>query len=496
MSRTRIQLLAVGAIWLAFCIVTVQYEVAFPGPDVSQFKGPGVYFAQHGLLGGINLPFSPPNVPAVYAFYPPVYPFVFGLWCKLVGVSLQASTIFDLLIRTLRALAIVGLLKPLIKKSDARGWLFVATMLLLVSLAPNNEDRPDELGLLFGLASWLVLSRGQSALAGGVLLGLSGATSPAAGLFSAIGVVFICRTRTNAWRATVTTAVASVVTALATIVPIVMLDPTAISRFMTGVRFNAVPYNQFGSPGLPAGADFAQFLRHNVVHLKGGAALFPLLLILGGLTMWSWKKADEAVRRAVFPALAAAVVFLPITIAVFPKEPIYPWFTCAGLVIVVFGLTLSHKRYRAVQVAIVCGMALFLGREGKMMYDAFHRPASQTLEAAQARLLSEVPSTARIAGWPDTIFTLSGVRPLESLQFSCQALNTYDYVFLTEGTTFPRANARAQPLILGYRCNHPAVPCFTVQDDFRSSQPVSVFGWKPGIMVRGFGGVLFKRTGC
>jgi len=85
MTRSRLFVLTVGATWLAFCIVAVKYEITFPGPDVFQFKGPGVYFAQHGLLGGINLPFSTPNVPLVYAFYPPVYPLLFGAWCKVLA---------------------------------------------------------------------------------------------------------------------------------------------------------------------------------------------------------------------------------------------------------------------------------------------------------------------------------------------------------------------------------------------------------------------------
>jgi len=495
-SRFRLTLISVAAIWLAFSAITVVYEVAFPGPDVFQFKGPGVYFAQHGMLGGINMPFSPPNVPAVYAFYPPVYAFLFGLWSMVAGVSLQASMIFDLLLRTARALTIAAVIWPALKRADARGRASVAVMLLLLSIAPNNEDRPDELGLIFGLWSWLVLLRGRSAAAAGVLLGLSGAASPPAGLFAAIGVLFVCRTRASALKSLITTAGFSIVTALATIAPVVWADHTVIARFMTGVRFNALPYNNFASPSLPHGATVMQFLKGNFVHLRGGVALLPLLLALAGLAVWSWKRAEPADRRAALPALGAAAVFLPITIMVFPKEPIYPWFSCVGCVIAVFGMALSHRRYRVVEIAITCGLAIFLAREGKMLYDGFRRPADQTVEAARARLLNEVGPSAKIAGWPDTMFTLAGSRPFESLQFSCGALDTYDYVFVTDGTTFPRADVRARPLELVYYCAHPAVRCFAPVDDFRSSAPFSLFGWRPGILVRGFGGVLFKRTGC
>jgi hypothetical protein len=495
-SRERLTLISVAAIWLAFCAITVAYEVAFPGPDVFQFKGPGVYFAQHGLLGGINMPFSPPNVPAVYAFYPPVYAFIFGLWSSVAGVSLQASTIFDLLLRTARAMTIAALIWPVLRKSDGRGRVFVALTLLLLSIAPNNEDRPDELGLIFGMLSWLVLARGWSAVVAGMLLGLCGASSPPAGLFAAIGVLFWCRTRARPWRSLITTAALSIVTALATIAPVVWADHSVIARFMTGVRFNALPYNDFASPRLPHDATVMQFLKGNLVHLRGGVALLPLLLSLGGLAAWSWKRAEPAARRAAVPALGAAAVFLPITIMVFPKEPIYPWFSCVGAVIAVFGLALSHRRYRIVEVAVLCGLAVFLAREGKMLYDGFRRPPDQTVEAARARLLNEVEPSARIAGWPDTMFTLAGSRPFESLQFSCGALDTYDYVFVTDGTTFPRAAVRARPVELVYYCAHPAVRCFVPVDDFRSSEPFSLFGWRPGILVRGFGGVLFKRTGC
>lgn len=496
MNLARTPLLIVAAVWLTLCAVTVWFDASFPGPDVFNFKAAGVYFAQHGVLGGINLPLTPTNVELVYSFYPPVYAFMFGVWCKIFGVSLGSSTAFSLAISTARAALILVAVTPLATRLDRRAWRFIAAAVLLISIGPNNHDRPDELGVVFGLMCWLILARGHSAIWAGVCLGLCGATSPAAGVFWTMSVLFIAPRRTAPWATVITVAVVSVVTAVAAIAPIVIADPNAISRFLRGIIYNAVPYAHYTEATLSWRLRFLQFINGHSGNLKGGAGIVLLLFTLAGLVVWSWRRVDADTRRAALPLIGAAVAFLPFTLIFFTMEPLYLWFPGVALLVVLIQMTLRHQQYRTVLVVLTCGLSLFALREAKTIFDAVSRPSSQTLTAIQARLMQQIEPSARVAVWPDALFTLVGARPVEGLRDSCPALESYDYVFYTPGMTFPTIRDLSGRPELRWMCAHPVVPCFTVQDDSRVAEPIHLFGRRTSLYRRDFGGVLFKRTGC
>jgi len=178
----------------------------------------------------------------------------------------------------------------------------------------------------------------------------------------------------------------------------------------------------------------------------------------------------------------------------FPKDPLYLWFANVGLVIVVLGLAQGHRRFALVQIVIVLGAGAMLARESKQWLDGLTRPSSQTVQAVQARLTAQIPASARVSVWPDAYFTLAGVHAVESIEFTCPVIDTYDYAFVASGTTFPEAPGAAPSLSAW--CRAPATQCFTIQDDFRSAPLVPWIGPRTGMRTRGFGGILYKRTGC
>src|SRR3989338_8746619 len=92
-----------GVVWTCIHLFVVLKQTRFPGPDIFQFKLPGIELARYGTLTGINLPNSAQDTRTVYAFYPPLYPFLYGLWAKLFGTTYGPSVLFDAIWRLLRS---------------------------------------------------------------------------------------------------------------------------------------------------------------------------------------------------------------------------------------------------------------------------------------------------------------------------------------------------------------------------------------------------------
>src|SRR5258707_362667 len=80
-----------------------------PSTDVFLFKDAGVNWATKWRFVVANLPHMAKDQEVIYAYYPPVFPFTFGLWSKIAGVGLKQSIAFDSFLRLLRTLLLVNL---------------------------------------------------------------------------------------------------------------------------------------------------------------------------------------------------------------------------------------------------------------------------------------------------------------------------------------------------------------------------------------------------
>jgi len=130
-----------------------------------------------------------PGIERLAAHYPPVYPFLIGLWFWIFGFSITSSLLFSLLICGISAALLVCLFECALGAVLPRvvyGLVFIAWILSVSAI-----HRPDPLYVLFGLLllwafqKWLPQrSRNWSTypmLA--LLMGLSLGTSPVIGIF-------------------------------------------------------------------------------------------------------------------------------------------------------------------------------------------------------------------------------------------------------------------------------------------------------------------------
>jgi hypothetical protein len=178
----------------------------FGHTDIYYFKDAGINLAE-GL--GLTTRFTYGNPTFLYkdfATYPPIYPFLFGVFVKLWGVSAVSNQAFNALVGTILGLVGYWILRPIIS-SDAHGKagrrvaLAVAASSIATGFYMPAYDRPDGMGVAFGMAALALAVRGRrvpSAIAAGALSALTLFTSPFAGVFTilavTIGIMAISRT--------------------------------------------------------------------------------------------------------------------------------------------------------------------------------------------------------------------------------------------------------------------------------------------------------------
>ncbi|NBX83834.1 hypothetical protein EBQ90_12250 [bacterium] len=142
--------LAIGIGGLALLFMDAFFEIHTPGSDVFLFKEAGVNLATQGRLVAAYLPHMDFGQEKPFAYYPPVYPFVFGVWTWLVGVGLKQSICFNGLLTLLRTLLMLVLVAPAISQefwSPSFRWkrLGSGILFLILTVLSTDRDRPDEL---------------------------------------------------------------------------------------------------------------------------------------------------------------------------------------------------------------------------------------------------------------------------------------------------------------------------------------------------------------
>ena len=155
------------------------------GQDFFYFADAGVNFAKGDGLKEVGTYGNPTLEYKYYATYPPVYPFLYGMYTALFGVGDYQNTFFNIFLRLTRAILLFIIVFKY-AKSWSKGQKFIITFLIIL-FAPsgNSYDRPEDLVTVFFLISLLLYLMRKYSIAF-LIAGLNLMTSPVCGLVSAV----------------------------------------------------------------------------------------------------------------------------------------------------------------------------------------------------------------------------------------------------------------------------------------------------------------------
>ncbi len=333
-----------SALWLLLDLVLLAPR--FGGEDIYYFKDPGANFAQH--LGFVSrFTFGNPTFQyATYSQYPPVYPFIFGLYAKIFGVSLVSNQVFNTLVGLLAGVSGYYVLRPALAALGARWSVLAAGLVFAVSVAFSffqpETDRPDAMAVAMGLWALVLIRSGLNtprAIAAGAICAATFFVSPFVAIWTSIVAAILVAAwegslkqivRVGAWA--VLGAVGAGILALAVIAVIL---PGWLAHF-SGVFTGATTHNETG------GGYFTALLHGD---LRGWLAGFSnikltlpslLTLVIAELGLlaavcWNWVQA----RRGDVPWsglwVAALVVVSPACLIIAPYQSNYMRLTAAML---------------------------------------------------------------------------------------------------------------------------------------------------------------------
>ena len=229
------------------------------GQDFFYFADAGVNFAKGDGLKEVGTYGNPTLEYKYYATYPPVYPFLYGMYTALFGVGDYQNTFFNIFLRLTRAILLFIIVFKY-AKSWSKGQKFIITFLIIL-FAPsgNSYDRPEDLVTVFFLISLLLYLMRKYSIAF-LIAGLNLMTSPVCGLVSAVillGIYFhdVFREKVE-WKALIEKSypVLYMLVFPVTIIAILaFLDTSIFERFYNYVKLLREKIR-------PAGIDYLKFL--------------------------------------------------------------------------------------------------------------------------------------------------------------------------------------------------------------------------------------------
>jgi hypothetical protein len=358
-ERLRSPWFALGLIlsWrLALLVFTAQ---PIPANDSFLFDGGVINWLRHGQY------FNPSLVEAypisghlVFSAYPPIYQGVLLVWMSAFGMGVLSAMLMHFLMFSAGAFLVVWILQKTFPANQS----YALAVLFLAGITFN--DRPEDLGHIFGLAALFLTVRhldgkiGTVAAETGMTLLLLCAlyTSPVVGAFY-FGCAFL--TRAAAWffgrRISIASFIAVAILFAAITSFIVKVHPL----WWRGFLENAHTTPAVGGLREPSAADLLKMIRAAPVFLLAIIAL-PFLLARRGKSFAVeyenkvWLSLTIGVAAMGWMLLAAAMLFLS------PNYVAYGLYVqvllAAGLLALARGLELKIRRWFS--VAIVCSVAL------------------------------------------------------------------------------------------------------------------------------------------
>jgi|GEM_PF-5211565 len=157
------------------------------GVDAFYFKDAGINFATGKGFKDILSPGNPTLEYKYYATYPPVYPFLYGLYAFVFGVGDYQNTYFNLLLQIIRAVLLFIIIVKYGTDWTPNQKMIITGILILSLPFSTAHDRPEDLVMVIFLLSLLFYLRKQHEMAF-LVVGLNLMTSP---VFGVLNVLFL-----------------------------------------------------------------------------------------------------------------------------------------------------------------------------------------------------------------------------------------------------------------------------------------------------------------
>lgn len=497
---------------IAFAIVLVVFVVhlvwagRFPHVDEIAYKAAGREWAMTGR-------FAAPESwgwighDDLWSYYPPLYPFLFGVYARVLGFGWRLCVLFDALIHAALALAAYRLVRQATPTRRAT----VAILVGLAVLPLGTAGRMDELAMVFGLCAVHGVWREgdwRQLVGSGVLLGLCGGTSTPAAIVYALITTPLLLAREASYGA-----------------PSEMLDGRSFTRrarrFFVFQGVAVLVALAIWGPLLLANAEGPRWmLNHSKGLVRHGFreelwSAFrngtpTMLLIGGGVVIAAWQgvravttrrgsqgndqvfSATEWVRR--WLGVSVAIGFL---VAYVPDKYTYFWFVGPWL-IAMSGLTIaeswSARRRASAIVALLllsAGVAYGARQVGTTYLVMRHLPDDQSADVCRQKLRGSIPDGATVltdqAWWllADRCHVLDAgfSRADEAL------LARIDFVVMSGTSSGPEIKPVAlPPQYYDYVERH-----FEIVEDALNREPIEIFGRMARNTMPGFGYALYAR---
>jgi hypothetical protein len=334
-------LLLIGGIifWIAL------YAIIGPqtlGGDGFHFKDSGINLAIGKGLREVCTCGNPSLEYKYYANYPPVYPFLYGLYVSVVGIGDYQSTYFNLLLQIARAILIFMIVVRYGTDWTPNQKLIITGILVLFLPSANSYDRPEDLVIVLFLVSLLFyLQRQPEAVF--LVAGLNLMTSPVCGLISAVillGIYFhdVFKEKVD-WKIFSEKSypvLYMLVFPVIIIAILAFLDTSIFERFYDYVKYMSVK-------GRPKGVEYVKLalsigLFYGIVPLLS----FVLIVLLGLVASFSAYRALEK-RLALF---MIAVIGMVIFLNVQGRAHYYEFFTVLGLTVGMYVMMKDVEKVR------------------------------------------------------------------------------------------------------------------------------------------------------
>ena len=442
-----------------------------------------------GALGDVS-----PPVTEVFFLHPPLYPFLFGVWTRLLGFGARQCMGFDASIHVLLAALTFALAwRAFSSLGRARRWLATGAAVAILPL--GTAGRPDELAICFSALSWFLLltpnRRAIHVVLAGLVLGFCvGTSTGAAAATGFVAVTLFLRTPDGQWssfgpllRSCLLFAGGTVAGIAIAVGPLLAAHPNALHQYLMHARFLVGRVTIWH-----AWADAQPFAVKYYGFLLGTLASGLLAAILVG-TRRGWRVwASYGLGASLYLAFLGVFLAFRHSYTWF----IGPWIFLSALHMIFLLANSPEKRMRAVFPAglLAAGYLVFAVHFVKETIVVATLPASQSLDAASARLRSVIPVGATVLTKDLWWFLAERNRTYDPM-FSHPPEDSIDYVALSaNGSGVP---GKAAPLNSAVWSSSFTSRMLEVSNDL-PRHPTRVLGLRLTNSSYGYGAIVYRMT--